>query len=424
MPRTLDEWLDYQQRVHPAGIALGLERVAEVAARLAPGRPARAVVSVAGTNGKGSTVAFIDAIARAAGHRVGAFTSPHLLRYNERIRIDGTDVDDAALVAVFERIEAARGDIPLTYFEFGTLAALALFADAGLDLAVLEVGLGGRLDAVNIVDADVAVVTTIALDHVEWLGNDREAIGREKAGIFRAGRPAIIGETAPPASLRERAAAIGARPLQAGIDFHCEPRLGGAFRYRDAAGSLDLPAPGLVARCQPSNACTAIATLRALAETLPVAATAWVQGVAGARIAGRMQRIDVDGVEFVLDVAHNAQAAQQLAQWLRANPSLGSTQAVFSALGDKDIPQLVAALHGVVDAWRLAGIADAGPRGLTVAALWQEVAGLLARSLQSRHDTVVEALAQARAQAVAGDRIVVFGSFHTVGAALGGLARA
>src|SRR5688572_8428365 len=201
MPRTLPDWLDYIERQHPKSIDMGLQRVREVAQRLGLKRPARKVITIGGTNGKGSTVAFIEAIARAAGWRVGAYTSPHLLRYNERVRIDGVDADDAALVAGFEAIEAARGEVPLTYFEYGTLAALWLFERARLDLALLEVGLGGRLDATNLVDADVAVITTVDLDHQDWLGNDRESIGAEKAGIVRAWKPLVLGEDDPPASV-------------------------------------------------------------------------------------------------------------------------------------------------------------------------------------------------------------------------------
>src|SRR5436190_11235204 len=255
MSRTLAEWLDYQQRVHPREIALGLERVRAVAVVMGLHRPAPVVITVAGTNGKGSTVAFLEAMCRAAGHRVGAYTSPHLLRYNERVRIDGRDADDAALCASFERIEAARGATALTYFEFGTLAALDLFERAALDVALLEVGLGGRLDAVNLVDADAAIVTTVDLDHQDWLGTDRAAIAREKAGVFRVGRPAVIGDPDSPPGLIERALEIDAQPIRAGVDYSWRTvdEAGWCWTSRDGM-SLALPAPGLRAPAQLENA--------------------------------------------------------------------------------------------------------------------------------------------------------------------------
>src|SRR5690606_560710 len=220
---TLVEWLAYIERQHPRSIEMGLERVRRVAASLGLGRPARRVVTVGGTNGKGSTVAFIEAIAREAGWRVGAYTSPHLLAYNERVRVDGIEADDAALVDAFEAVERARGDVALTYFEYGTLAALWLFERADLDLAILEVGLGGRLDATNLVDPDVAVITTVDLDHQEWLGGDREAIGFEKAGIARAWKPLVLGDDDPPSSVLRHAYAIGASAVRMGCDFFFEP---------------------------------------------------------------------------------------------------------------------------------------------------------------------------------------------------------
>jgi dihydrofolate synthase/folylpolyglutamate synthase len=414
---NLEEWLDHQQRTHPKEIALGLERVAAVAARLGVQRPARNVVTVGGTNGKGSTVAFIEAIARAAGHRVGAFTSPHLLRYNERIRIDGADASDAALVGAFERIEAARGDVPLTYFEFGTLAALLLFSEANLDLALLEVGLGGRLDAVNLVDADVAVVTTVALDHMEYLGNDRESIGLEKAGIFRPGRPAVIGEIDPPDSLVRHAERIGAVPIRAGRNYKFADRLGGKWQWSDDGARFDLTKPKLAAPAQTANAAAAIAALRALGARLPVTADHIAVGVAVASAPARLQRLP-GPVEILIDVAHNTQAAQQLAQWMLRNRPIGATQAVFSALSDKDIPNIVGALLGSVDQWRLAGLPHVAGRGLEVEVLARQVAGLLSRTLSTKHETVTDALAAARAQAHPGDRILVFGSFHTAAEAL------
>jgi dihydrofolate synthase / folylpolyglutamate synthase len=416
MSMNLEQWLDYQQRVHPRDVALGLERVAAVATRLALARPARRVITVGGTNGKGSTVAFAEAIARAAGLRVGAYTSPHLLRYNERVRIDGEDATDAGLVAAFERIEAARGEVPLTYFEFGTLAALLLFAEARLDLALLEVGLGGRLDAVNIVDPDVAVVTTVALDHTEYLGRDRESIAAEKAGIFRPGRPAVIGELDPPDALTRHAERIGARLIRAGKQYRFADRLGGRWSWEDDTVKLDLRKPRLAAPAQTANAAAAIAALRALPD-LAVSAEQIDVGVAVAQAPARLQRIP-GPVEILVDVAHNPQAAQQLAHWMARNRSTGATQAVFAALADKDAPHMLGALLGVVDQWRLAGLHDAGPRNQDVDQLWRQVSGLLSRTLASRHATVAEALEAARAQAHPGDRILVFGSFHTAAQAL------
>jgi dihydrofolate synthase/folylpolyglutamate synthase len=423
-PKSLAEWLAYIERQHPRSIQLGLERVRTVAQRMRLGRPAKQVVTVAGTNGKGSTVAFVEAIARAAGWRVGAYTSPHLLAYNERVRIDGDDVADADLVAGFEAVEAARvlrqagddRDVPLTYFEYGTLAALWLFERSKLDLAVLEVGLGGRLDAVNLVDADVAVVTTVDIDHVDWLGNDREAIGFEKAGIARAWKPLVLGEDDPPSSVLGRAYAIGASAIRANCDFFFEALDAQAWRWREVGYSLQLPKPRLAAPAQLRNAATAIAALRALGKPLPKAAIA--QGVAAAQLPGRLQRFERDGVDIVVDVGHNPQAARELAAWLRASPAAGRTFAVFAALGDKDVAGVVAALGDRIERWYLAGLAETGPRGLTVDAFAQRLSGTAAGAGE-RHADVAAALQAALAQARAGDRVLVFGSFHTVAAALG-----
>jgi dihydrofolate synthase/folylpolyglutamate synthase len=394
------------------------------------GRPATHVITVAGTNGKGSTVAFIEAIARAAGWRVGTYTSPHLLRYNERVRIDGADLDDDALVTAFEAVEAARilrqaqddRDVPLTYFEYGTLAALWCFARARLDLAVLEVGLGGRLDAVNLVDADVAVITTVDLDHQDWLGEDREAIGAEKAGIARAWKPLVLGEDAPPASVLDHAYRIGASAVRAGCDFFFERILRQAqddrpegWRWREVGVELELPLPRLAAPAQLRNAATAIAALRALDAPLPDAAIA--RGIADAFVPGRLQRFVRDGREVVVDVGHNPQAARELATWLRDTPSPGRTVAVFAALGDKDVAAVANAFDGLVAGWFLAGLAEVGPRGIGVDAFAQRLAGTPAAE-GIRHATVAEALEAALAAASPGDRVLVLGSFHTAAAAL------
>jgi dihydrofolate synthase/folylpolyglutamate synthase len=419
MSRNLAEWLEFIERQHPQTIELGLDRVRAVAGRMQLQRPARKVVTVGGTNGKGSTVAFVEAIARAAGWRVGAYTSPHLLDYNERVRIDGRDASDDELVAGFEAVHGARGDTPLTYFEYGTLCALWLFQRAGLDLAVLEVGLGGRLDAVNLVDADVAAITTVDIDHVDWLGADREAIGFEKAGIARPWKPLVLGEDDPPASVLRHAYAIGASAVRARCDFFFEPINGEHWRWREVGLQLELPMPRLAAPVQLRNAATAIAVLRALGEPLPADAIA--QGVAGARVAGRLQRFERDGIPVLVDVGHNPQAARELARWLGESRSGGRTLAVFAALGDKDIAGVAEALAGEVDAWFLAGLEDSGPRGLAVDAFAERLEGVAA-GRGGRHARVGDALEAAVAHARPGDRVLVVGSFHTAAAALRSLA--
>lgn len=413
--RTLPEWLAFIERQHPKTIAMGLERVRAVAEAMTLPRPARHVAIVGGTNGKGSTVAFIEAIARAAGLRVGAYTSPHLLRYNERVRIDGADADDAALVAAFEAVEDARADVPLTYFEYGTLAALWLFARSDLDLVVLEVGLGGRLDAVNIVDPDVAAITTVDLDHQDWLGGDIDTIGAEKAGIARAWKPLVLGDDDPPSTVLGHAYALGASAVRIGCDFFFEPIDAERWRWREIGCELELPMPRLAAPVQLRNAAVAIAALRALPIDLPDAA--YAAGVRDAQVAARLQRFERDGVEFLVDVGHNPQAARALAAWLAASPVQGRMFAVFAALGDKDIVGVVEALAGQVDRWWLAGLADAGPRGLDVTAFAERLVGTAAAD-GARCETVAGALAAARAEAASGDRVLVFGSFHTAAAAL------
>ncbi len=413
--RTLSDWLDRLERQHPTAIDLGLERVRAVAQRMGLGKPAPCVITVGGTNGKGSTVAFIEAIARASGLRVGAYTSPHLLAYNERVRIDGRDVGDAELVEAFEAVEAERGEISLTYFEHGTLAALWLFERAALDLAVLEVGLGGRLDAVNIVDADVAVITTVDIDHVDWLGAEREAIGFEKAGIARAWRPLVLGEDDPPASVLRHAYAIGASAVRANCDFLFSRSHDRRWRWREPGLELELPMPRMPAPAQLRNAATAIAALRASALAIPD--DAWARGIAEARVRGRLQSFRRDGIEIVVDVAHNPQAAGELAAWLVARPPSGHVFAVFAALADKDVAGIVARLSANVDRWWLAGLEDAGARGQGVDALAASLVGSAAADAARAVD-VGSALAAACAQARPGDRVLVFGSFHTAAAAL------
>ncbi|RCS30029.1 bifunctional tetrahydrofolate synthase/dihydrofolate synthase [Rhodanobacter denitrificans] len=419
MPRTLAEWLAYQERVNVHSIELGLDRVREVWRRMGAPAPAKRVITVGGTNGKGSTVALLEAMLRAAGLRVGAFTSPHLLAYNERVRIDGADADDATLVASFERIEAARGEIPLTYFEFGALAAIDLFARAGVDVAVLEVGLGGRLDAVNIIDADVAVITTVDLDHMDWLGPDRDSIGREKAGIARAGRPAIVGEAAPPAGLLDALAERGARIERAGLDFGVERHADGwRWRHRDGI-AMELPDPALAAPVQFANAAAAVAALHALDGDLFMPSTLFAAACAGlheVRVEARLQSLGGDPA-LIVDVGHNPQAARALAEWLDAQPPL-RTHAVYGALADKDVAGVIGALGARIGHWHLAGLDRATPRGLPVGALAAILRQVLPQASFDAHADVAAALAAARATAQPGERILAFGSFFVAAAVL------
>lgn len=407
----LADWLRWQETLNPKGIELGLERVAAVAERLGVTRLPGQVITVAGTNGKGSCVAYLEAILRAEGRSTGAYFSPHLVRYNERIRIDGAEADDAALVDAFAAVDAARGETPLTYFEFGTLAAFWLFVRAGVDVAVLEVGLGGRLDAVNVLDPDVSVVTSIGIDHIDWLGPDRETIGFEKAGIIRAGRPAVCGDPEPPRSLLEHAAALGAPLACVGRDY--DARVQGDQWYWESHGRSvgPLRAPALVGEFQWRNAATALAALAAV-ERLPALETV-NRGLASVRLPGRLQVLD-GPVPVILDVAHNPAAARVLGDYLAGNRPGGRTRLVLGMLADKDVTGVVDCLVPAVDDWYAAGLE--GPRGLSAEALGKRLEGRVA--VRSRHPTVDAALAAAHADSAPGDRIVVCGSFLTVGAVL------
>jgi len=411
--RSLADWLEQQQKSHPSAIDLDLTRVRGVALALGLLPPPYGVITVAGTNGKGSTVACLDAILRAAGRRTGRFTSPHLVRYNERICIDGREVPDADLIASFERIEAARGSTTLTFFEYNALAALDLFMRAPVDVAVLEVGLGGRLDATNIVDADVGVVCSIGLDHVEWLGDSLEQIGREKAGIFRAGRPAVLGSGSMPLSVRKAIEELGARLVAP--DDHYRMRVHGE-RWDFEFGSLalrDLPLPALPGAHQLGNAATALAAIAAGGFDVRLSHEIVSEALRDVRIAGRFQRIPGE-VEWILDVAHNVPAAETLRDNLRQLPPARRTIAVCGILGDKDIRGITATLATEVDAWILVTLA--GPRAVNT----QQIAAQLPphASVMSHAAGVAEACRTARAAARPGDRVLIFGSFLTVGPAL------
>jgi dihydrofolate synthase/folylpolyglutamate synthase len=412
----LEQWLEWQQAAHPRAIDLGLERVARVLARTGWRGFRQPVVTIGGTNGKGSCVALVDSMLRAGGYRVGTFTSPHLVDYRERIRIDGEWISGASLVAAFERIADALGDDSLTFFEFNTLAALLVLETAAPDAVVLEVGLGGRLDAVNVVDADVAVIVSVGLDHMEYLGPDVESIGREKAGICRAGRPAVCGMREPPRSVMAVARSLGSWLRVRGREFEGTERPEGRWDYRDAHGVLEgLPPPALEGVAQVGNAATALAALRELSDRLPLSREAIERGLARVQLPGRFQRVPAaGGFEWVFDVAHNPDAADVLAANLARHRARGRTLAVCGMLSDKDVPAVLASLKGSVDLWFAA--ATDGPRGLSD----QDLAAHAARVgiAMTAGGTVPEAMLAAAGAAQAGDRIVVFGSFHTVGPAL------
>jgi dihydrofolate synthase/folylpolyglutamate synthase len=411
---TLDEWLAWQERLHPREIDLGLDRVHQVAEamdRLVPSFP---VITVAGTNGKGSSVTMLESVLVRGGYRVGSYTSPHLLRYNERVRLQAQPVTDAALVGAFARIDQARGETSLSYFEFGTLAAMDIFWREAPDVVVLEVGLGGRLDAVNLWDAQVALVTAVDLDHMRWLGPDRESIGREKAGVFRPGRPAVCSDPNPPRSLRERARELGASWFTLGEDFGCEASGPDRWRWWSRGGTLeDLPLPGLSGEHQLQNAAGVLMVLDRLRGLLPLPEGALAAGLAGAHLSGRQQWLP-GSVEQVLDVSHNAHGGQALAAALRRRPLAGVTRVVLAMLADKDPAAFSATLAPLTDHWYLAGLD--GPRGLSGEALASQIREAEPQGAIEVYGSVHEAYRAAVRAARPGDRVVVCGSFRTVAA--------
>lgn len=408
-PAQLEDWLSHLERLHPKTIELGLDRVRAVkdALGLAPSFP---VILVGGTNGKGSTCAMLEAMLLSAGYRVGLYTSPHLIRYNERVRIDGRMTSDAALCDAFEAIEAARGETALTYFEFGTLAAMWQFAQAKIEVAILEVGLGGRLDAVNAFEPDVSIVTTVDLDHMDYLGDTREKIGFEKAGIYRAGKPALCADADPPASLLHYAAQTGAPLLRINQDFYAV-REAASWTYSGPGGVRPaLPYPLMRGAHQLANAAAAIAALDCLRERLPAAQAHIRTGLLSARLPGRFQVLP-GKPPVILDVAHNPQAARILAQNLREQYVPGKTLAVFGMLRDKDIAAVIAAVKDSIDDWHVGGLE--GPRGASGEALMGILrsAGITAVHV---HPDIAQAYAAACRQAGENDRICAFGSFYTV----------
>lgn len=414
--RRLADWLAWQEQLHVREIDLGLERVRKVADRLGLGKPAYTVISVAGTNGKGSCVEMLHKTLSAAGYRTGVYTSPHLIRYNERIRVAGGEVTDEQLCAAFQRIDEARGDTSITYFEFGTLAALEIFEHVGIDIAILEVGLGGRLDAVNLVDPDVALITTIDLDHLEWLGDNRESIGHEKAGILRPGRAAVCADPQPPQSVLNDARALNVPLSVCGRDYHFSGTTGG-WQWQGVHMQFpNLPLPILTGAFQLQNAAGVLAVIQALPDTLQVGADDIRQGLVQASLNGRFQCLD-GPVQYVLDVAHNPQAARALATTLDETPVPGRTHALLGMLRDKDCRGVVECLSGRIDEWHLASI-TAGHRGAQASELQHAMFAAGISEPISVYDDVRQALTRLRELTQDGDRVLIIGSFLTVSAAL------
>ncbi len=418
---SLQDWLSWQETLHPVAIDLGLDRFREALRRLRFTLPTCPVITIAGTKGKGSCASLLDHLYRAAGYRTALFTSPHLHVYNERIRINGEMVSDALLCNAFERIEAVRGELSLTYFEFNALAAFLIFAETKPDVWIVEVGMGGRLDAANALDADVAIVTSIGLDHVEWLGNDLNSIGREKAGIARPGKPLVFGATAMPDSIAEVAAALPAPLFRQGQQFGFKVNGDTWSWWGQVADAMqrhdELPMPGISGAVQLFNASTALMAMQLLSARLPFKHDALVRGFSTVTLSGRFQRhIDARGTEWVLDVAHNAMSAAVLADHLAQLPP----QRVITVLGlmaDKDLDGMIAALNGVVDAY--IAVALPGTRPMPVAALAARIAQQGGVVLANASDMRAACtLADSDARSNPGTRIVVCGSFMTVGPAL------
>jgi len=423
MNRTLAQWLEWQESLHLSSIDLGLDRVGSVAAKMALTQLSMPVITIAGTNGKGSSVAILDSLYRAASYKTGCYTSPHLMRYNERICIGGSQASDTDLCEAFEAIDTARGDISLTYFEFGTLAAAYLFRKHQVDVAIFEVGLGGRLDAVNLWDADIALITNIDIDHIDWLGDDREQIGVEKAGIMRKGRTVICGDPNPTDSMQSEALRIGATLLQQGVDFSWRkqtdtPTDPSIWVYQNGQDELiNYPIPSLRGSFQLNNAAAVITLAKHFHKTLPVSDTQISQGLKRAAVLGRLQKL-ADSPEILVDVAHNPQSSAALGSYLTNNPIQGQTVALFSALVDKDLKGIVDPLIDCFDDWQIVQLE--GPRSYQNKHLVSELKALGIQKSLKTHTNFKTALESLQNDLKSQDRVVAFGSFLVVSGVMQG----
>ena len=408
---SLKGWLDWQESLHPLTIDLGMERVAQVFHALNPEGQKPITITVAGTNGKGSCIAYLEAIYRAQGYRVGAYSSPHILKYNERIKIDGLPVSDELICEAFARIESVRGDTSLSYFEFGTLAALDIFRRSGLDVQLLEVGLGGRLDAVNIVDPNVSLISSIGIDHVDWLGNTREKIGREKAGIFRAKTPAVIGDCDPPESLLQTAIDKEARLYCIGKDFGFKKYATNWDWFAGKRQICQLPEPGLKGEHQYRNASSAILAVELLSKSLPVSDGSIRTGLKNSYLLGRFQLIN-DKIPILLDVGHNPEAVKTLVDYLNMTFPGKRIHTIFSMMKDKDIASVLEIMNPVVYDWYFAPLAN--PRAATEPFMREIFSQSTVTRVSFGFTGFAEAFNKAKNQSQENDLLLVFGSFFLV----------
>jgi len=427
----LDKWVQRLEALHPDKIELGLDRIKAVALRAGLSNPNYKLITVAGTNGKGSTIAFIRSILAASGYKVGVYTSPHFIDFAERIVIGTQQVSAESLCDAFESIESVREDTPLTYFEFTTLAAIHCFAAAGIDVALLEVGLGGRLDAVNAWDADVACITSIDIDHVDWLGDDRARIAEEKAGVARRGKPLVCGELSPPTSIAAVCDRKGARLIQRNRDFHIEAVDADSWRYVEADYSVRLPKLAMDATWAMDNASVAVCACRTFVRECSGVAPADIKltdesiasAIQNTTVTGRLQKLVHNDVQLILDVAHNEAAATKLCEYLTKEPVNGVTRAVFGCMKDKDLNAIINAIQKPIDEWFVSDLDT--DRGLPASEIADCIKGNESVERQGScmsFATVIQAVEAAVAQSGLQDRVVVFGSFHVVAPVLDSLA--
>jgi dihydrofolate synthase/folylpolyglutamate synthase len=418
MKKTLAEWLSWQETLHLSEIDLGLARIREVAKKLDLLSPAFPIITVAGTNGKGSTVALFESIFKKNGYKIGSYTSPHLIDYNERIKLDCANASDDLIIEAFEEIDKARDaidPISLTYFEFGTLAAMLIFTKQKVDVAILEVGLGGRLDASILWDTSLAIITNIGIDHVDWLGDDRETIAIEKAGIMRENIPAICGDINPPNNIAKEAKRIGARLYQINTDFSYSKNDSKSWSWKGFNEEYSLPIPALSGEFQLNNAATVIAGLKAIHISLPVEQKSIKQGLKSVSLLGRLQKIS-SNPEWLVDVAHNPHAAKELAKHLRHNPITGKNIALFSMLKDKDIRQVISIMDHQIDEWHIVELE--GSRSTKLSELNKLLVELIIEQNPNKrvisHQSFLEAIKSIKTSHNLKDRVVAFGSFLVV----------